>query len=83
MSVDHLLKSKKENKKRNYQRGFASVNYVFLIKASFKDNIWSADLVDMQLTSKHNKEISFYKILLICLANINGLRLLFISFIIS
>ena len=59
MSVDHLLKSKKENKKRNYQRSFGSVNYVFLIKAysSFKDNIWSADLADMQLTSKHNKEI--------------------------
>ena len=59
MSVDHLLKSKKENKTRNYQRGFGSVNYVCLIKAysSFKDNIWSADLADMQLTSKHNKEI--------------------------
>ena len=27
--------------------------------SSFKDNIWSADLADMQLISKYNKGITF------------------------
>ena len=32
---------------------------------SFKDNIWGADLADIQLISKFNKEIRFYYMLLI------------------
>ena len=29
------------------------------VSSSFKDNIWSVDLVDMQLISKHNKGIRY------------------------
>ena len=46
----------------------------------FKDNIWGADLVNMQLVSKFNKEIRFifylfiyFLVLLIFLVNIHGL----------
>ena len=34
--------------------------------SSFKDNIWGADLADMQLTSKFNKGLRF----LLCAINI-------------
>ena len=30
------------------------------VYSSFKDNIWGADLADMQLISKLNKEIRFF-----------------------
>ena len=30
-----------------------------MIYSSFKDNIWTADITDMQLTSKHSKGIRF------------------------
>ena len=36
------------------------------VHATFKDNIWDADLADMQLLSKHNKEIRF----LLCVIDI-------------
>ena len=29
------------------------------VYSSFKDNVWSVDLADMQLISKYNKEIRF------------------------
>ena len=41
----------------------------------FKDNIWGADLVDMQLITKFNEGFRFYYVLLIFLANIHGLFL--------
>ena len=42
---------------------------------SFKDNIWDADLVDMQLISKFNKGIGFYYMFLTLLVNMDGLFL--------
>ena len=42
---------------------------------SFKDNIWDADLVDMQLISKFNKGIRFYYMFLTLLVNMDGLFL--------
>ena len=45
------------------------------IRSSFKDNIWSADLADMQLISKYNKRNWFYFLLLIFLVNMHGLFL--------
>ena len=39
------------------------------VHAAFKDNIWAADLADMQLLSKCNKELDFYYVLLIFLVN--------------
>ena len=41
----------------------------------FKDNIWGADLVDMQLITKFNEGFRFYYVLLIFLANMHGLFL--------
>ena len=50
------------------------------VHSFFKDNIWGADLVNMQLISKFNKEIIFifylfiyFLVLLIFLVNIHGL----------
>ena len=40
----------------------------------FRDNIWDADLADMQLLSKYNKGIK-YCVQLICLASIRDLFL--------
>ena len=39
------------------------------IYSRFKDNIWGADLGDMQLTNKFNKGFTFYCVLLIILVN--------------
>ena len=39
------------------------------VYSTFKDNIWGADLADMQLLSKYNKGIRFYYVLLIFLVN--------------
>ena len=36
------------------------------VHAAFKDNIWGADLADMQLLSRYNKEIRF----LLCVIDI-------------
>ena len=47
-------------------------------QSSFKDNIWGADLDDMQLVSKFNKGIRFI-VLLIFLANMLGLFLLMLK----
>ena len=44
MSVDILLKIKKECKS---------------LKVFFKDNLWGADLADIQLISKYNKGLQF------------------------
>ena len=41
----------------------------------FRDNIWGADLADMQLISKLNKDSDFYCALLIFLVNMLGLFL--------
>ena len=44
------------------------------VHAAFKDNIWGADLADMQLLNKYNiKELDFYYVLLIFLVNMLGL----------
>ena len=45
------------------------------VYSAFKDNIWGADLADMQLISKFNKGLDFYCVLLIFLVNILGLFL--------
>ena len=45
------------------------------VYSSFKDNIWGADIADMQLISKFNKGIRFYYVLLIFSANMHGLFL--------
>ena len=44
------------------------------VYSCFKGNIWSADLADMQLTSKHNKGIQFlfYEIFQIILGESEG-----------
>ena len=41
--------------------------------SSFKDNIWSADLADMQPLSKFNKEIKYLLSAMICSVNMPGL----------
>ena len=43
--------------------------------SSFRDNIWGADLAEMQLLSKFNKDLEFYYVLLIFLVNMLGLFL--------
>ena len=43
------------------------------VYSSFRDNIWGADLADMQLLSKFNKGFRFYYVLLIFLVNMLGL----------
>ena len=43
--------------------------------SSFMDNVWDADLADMQLISKLNKGFVFYYVLLISIVNIHGLFL--------
>ena len=43
------------------------------VYSTFKDNIWGADLADMQLMSKFDKGFRFYYVLLIFLANMLGL----------
>ena len=45
------------------------------VYSSFRDNIWSADLADMQLLSKFNKRLDFYYTLLIFIVNMPGLFL--------
>ena len=40
------------------------------VYSGFKDNIWRADLADMQLISKFNKGVRFYCALLIFLVNV-------------
>ena len=43
--------------------------------SSFTDNIWGADLANMQLISKYIKELCFYCVSLIFLVNMVGLFL--------
>ena len=43
------------------------------IYSSFKDNIWGADLANMQLISRFSKGIRFYCVLMIFLVNMHGL----------
>ena len=45
------------------------------VYSTFKDNIWGADLADMQLISKFNKGFRFYYVLLIFITNMLGLFL--------
>ena len=42
------------------------------VQSLFIDNIWGADLADMQLIRKFNKEICFYYVLLIFSINMYG-----------
>ena len=43
------------------------------VHAAFKENIWGADLADIQLLSKYNKQIRFLYVLLIFLVSMLGL----------
>ena len=45
------------------------------VYSGFRDNIWEADLADMQLISNLIKDLDFYCVLLIFLANMLGLFL--------
>ena len=45
------------------------------VYSAFKDNIWGADLADIQLISKIIKDLDFYYVLVIFLANMRGLFL--------
>ena len=45
------------------------------VYSSFRDNIWDADLADMQSLSKYNKGIQYYCAQLICLVNTHALFL--------
>ena len=45
------------------------------VYSAFKDNIWGADLADIQLISKIIKDLDFYYVLVIFLANMHGLFL--------
>ena len=45
------------------------------VHSPFVDNIWGADLVDMQLISKFNKGFTFFYALLVFIANMHGLFL--------
>ena len=45
------------------------------VQPPFIDNIWGADLADMQLRSKFNKEFRFFYLLLIFIGNMPGLFL--------
>ena len=45
------------------------------VYSAFKDNIWGADLADMQLISKFNKGFRFFYVILTFLANMHGLFL--------
>ena len=45
------------------------------VYSGFKDNIWGADLADMQLIRTFNKGLDFYCVLLIFLINMLGIFL--------
>ena len=45
------------------------------VHSAFNDNIWGADLADMQLISKYNKGVRFLFVLMIFLVNMLGLFL--------
>ena len=45
------------------------------VYSAFKDNIWAADLADMQLISNLIKDLDFHYVLLIFIANMLGLFL--------
>ena len=45
------------------------------VYSAFKDNVWAADLADTQLISKFIKDLHFYYVLLIFIANMLGLFL--------
>ena len=45
------------------------------VHSLFTDNIWDADLADMQMISKFNKRFRFYYVLLIFVVNMHGLFL--------
>ena len=45
------------------------------VYSSFKDNIWSADLADMQLISKYNKVLDIFYVQLIYFVDMLGLFL--------
>ena len=45
------------------------------VQSPFIDNVWGADLADMQLISKFDKGIRFFNVLLIFSVNTHGLFL--------
>ena len=42
------------------------------VHSPFIDNIWGTDLADTQLISEFNKDLDFYYVLLIFIANMYG-----------
>ena len=81
---DKSLNIAKSPKYDGYQRGLASEVQKFFDTRIFKKrnlhspfihNISDADLADMQLISKLNKDSDFYYVLLIFISNMHGLFL--------
>ena len=73
-AIENKIMSKKElteELNRLIIRKFGKIK----VHSSFIDNIWGADLADMQLISKFNKDLGFYYVLLMFIANIHGLFL--------
>ena len=63
---------------KNYLKNYTNQlleNLKKKVYSGFRDNIGGADLADIQLISKFNKDLDFYFVLLIFLANMLGLFL--------
>ena len=67
---EHVLDLTEELRKQMIRNFLKRTGY-----QGFKDNIWDADLADVQLISKFNKRFRFYCALLIFLVNMFGLFL--------
>ena len=63
------------NKLKNYTNQLLENFKKRKVYSGFRDNIWGADLADMQLISKFNKGLDSYYMLLIFLVNVLGLFL--------
>ena len=54
------------NQLKNYTNQLLEIKKKITVYSGFKDNIWDADLANMQLISKFNKELKF----LLCVIDI-------------
>ena len=75
--LSYTIKSTPQNKQlaEELHKPIIGKFYKRKVYSAFKDNIWGADLADMQLISKFNKDLNFYYVLLTFLANMHGLFL--------
>ena len=71
--VEQVNLCKMNNLQMNFIKLFIRKFKKRTVYSSFKDNIWGADLADMQLISKFNKRIRFLLCVVIFLENIHGL----------